>query len=77
MRSVSYLKVEGHSDLLRDTASGAILAVDDNEYLAYKAKKEAEVKRHRMIEDQVREINEIKSDMLEIKQMLNILLKGK
>ena len=77
MRSVSYLKVQDHNGLVRDNFSGAILAVDDNEYEVYRAKREVELARHRMIENQVKEINEIKSEMLEIKQMLSLLLKGK
>jgi hypothetical protein len=77
MRSVSYLKVQGHEGLVRDVSSGAIISNNNNEYNAYKLKRENELKRQKQIEDQVKELNDLKSEMLEIKQMLNILIKGK
>lgn len=77
MRSVNYLKVQGHEGLVRDVSSGAIISTNDNEYNAYKLKRENELKRQKQIEDQVKELNDLKSEMLEIKQMLNILIKGK
>ena len=77
MRSVNYLKVQGHEGLVRDVSSGAIISTNDNEYNAFKLKRENELKRQKQIEDQVKELNDLKSEMLEIKQMLNILIKGK
>jgi predicted transcriptional regulator len=77
MRSVKLLKVQGHEGLVRDTASGAIVSHNENEFAAYKLKREADLKRHKQIEQQVQEINELKNEMLEIKQMLSILIKGK
>jgi hypothetical protein len=77
MRSVNVLKVQGHEGLVRDTESGAIVSTNDNEFTAFKLKREAELKRHKQIEQQVQEINQLKNEMLEIKQMLSILIKGK
>ena len=77
MRSINYLKVQGHEGLVRDTSSGAIISTNDNEYNVFKAKREAELKRQKQIEDQLTEINDLKNEMMEIKQMLSILLKGK
>lgn len=77
MHSVNFLKVQGHEGLVRDTSSGAIISTNDNEYSAFKLKRDAERQRQKLIEDQVKEINELKTEMLEIKQMLSILIKGK
>lgn len=77
MRSVNYVKVQGQDGLVRDSESGAILSINDNEFDAYKAKRQKEIERQKLIDQQVQEINELKSDMLEIKQMLSILIKGK
>jgi hypothetical protein len=77
MRSVSTLKVQGHTGLVRDTESGAIVANGDNEFTAFKLKRDAELKRHKQIEQQVEQINELKNEMLEIKHMLSVLIKGK
>lgn len=77
MRSVSYLKVKDHENLVRDPNTKAILSVNENEYSAFKAKRDAELKRQQLIDQQIQEIECIKSDMIEIKQMLNLLIKGK
>lgn len=77
MRSVNYVKVQGQDGLVRDSESGAILSINNNEFDAYKAKRQKEIERQKLIDQQVQEINQLKSDMLEIKQMLSILIKGK
>lgn len=77
MRGVNYVKVQGQDGLVRDPESGAILSINNNEFDAYKAKRQKEIERQKLIDQQVQEINELKSDMLEIKQMLSILIKGK
>ena len=71
MRSLTqFAKVEGHSTLIRDMSSHAIISTDDNEFNAYKKKREAEKKRNSVIEDQQKEIQSLRNDMLEIKQLL-------
>lgn len=77
MRSVNFLKVQGHEGLVRDTSSGAIISTNDSEYNAFKLKRDSELKRQKQIQDQLQEINDLKAEMLEIKQMLSILIKGK
>lgn len=77
MRGVNYVKVQGQDGLVRDPESGAILSINNNEFDAYKAKRQKEIERQKLIDQQVQEINALKSDMLEIKQMLSILIKGK
>ena len=65
-----YLTVEGHADLVRDTSSNAI--INNNRGAYEKAKKRAEeAQRHRdEIRNATREINSIKSEMHEIKYLL-------
>lgn len=71
MRSINkFAKVEGHESLMRDMSSHAILSTNDDEYNAYKRSRDA-VKR------QSKEIQELKSEMQDIKEMLKALLKGK
>lgn len=62
-----YIKVEGHSSLMRDSESSAIVSTDTNAWSLYKLRKENYKK-------QVEEINNIKSDMNDIKQILNQLV---
>ena len=74
MRGVNYLKVQGHEGLVRDTTSGAIISNNNNEFEVYRQKREVEKNRQDMLNKQIKEIDELKNDMLEIKQMLNILI---
>lgn len=62
-----YIKVEGHTSLVRDSESSAIVSTDTNAWSLYKVRKENYKK-------QVEEINSIKSDMNDIKNILNQLV---
>ena len=64
-----YLKVEGHSDLARDTNSGAIINRNRSAYEMAK-KRAADAQRQRdEIRSATREINTLKCEMHEIKDM--------
>ena len=72
-----YLKVEGHQDLARDTNSGAIINRNRTAYQMAK-KRAAEAQKQRdEIRSATREINTLKCEMHEIKDMLKILLDRK
>ena len=77
MTNVSFLKVEGHENLIRDSHSGAIISTDDAAFNAYMKKRKEDAKKNQLLKQQAEEIQSLKSDMQEIKEMLNVLLKGK
>ena len=56
-----YKKVEGHSNLVRDTKSGAIINNDSTEYQNYIAMREQKLKEKDRIENLENEVSEIKS----------------
>lgn len=65
-----YSKVEGHSNLIRDGATKAILNTNMNEYKNYmttKKLKDNEIERVKKLEN---DVNEIKGDLSEIKNLL-------
>ena len=69
--------IKDHTNLARDTETGAIVNIDQNAYQAslerhYKAQKQKET-----IENNSRDINTIKTELTEIKSMLKLLLEGK
>jgi len=65
-----FLKVEGHGDLVRDTGSTAILNTNRPAYeMAKKRAAEAQMQRDNL-RDVTREINTLKSEMHEIKELL-------
>lgn len=73
---MTYYKVEGHKNLIRDNNTNAILNVSSTEYQNYiksKNQKESEVKKINSIET---EIGELKNDIAEIKNLLRNLING-
>ena len=72
-----FLKVEGHKDLVKDTKTHAVINTNRNAYLNYKNRVKEAQKQRDEIRSATREINNIKCEMHEIKNMLKILLDKK
>lgn len=71
------LKVSGHDSLVRDTSSNAIVNINTSEYAEYVNRRKALQEEKEVIAQQSEEINNIKSELSEIKQMLTALLKAR
>ena len=69
-----YIQVKDHPDLVRDTQSTAIINKNKGAYLIAKQRAEAAQRQRDAIRTANREINNIKSEMHEIKSMLKTLL---
>ena len=69
-----YIKVQGHSNLVRDTRSNAIVNKDKNAYNIAKRRAEEAQRQRDEIRGATREINNLKCEMHEIKDMLKTLL---
>ena len=69
-----FLQVEGHDDLVRDTQSNAIINKSKSAYLLAKQRAQNAQRQRDAIRTANREINNIKSEMHEIKSMLQTLL---
>jgi len=76
MRSVNiqYLQVEDNTSLIRDVSSNAVINNNDVEYEQYRRRKDVLVRQNTQIQNQVKEIDSLRRDMTEIKQMLSALL---
>lgn len=72
-----YLKVEGHDNLVRDMSSKAVINTSMVEYEEYMARRRAKEQEKELIAKQAEEINNLKSDISEIKQMLQMLIKDR
>ena len=70
-----YAKVTGKDNLVRDEESGAILNVDNNALKSYKMARNNRIKQLEKEERMENEIDNIKSDVSEIKNLLNELIK--
>ena len=64
---MAYAKVKGHSNLVRDLKSQAIINTDSDAYARYMARKVKQQKKDDEMRKVVREVNEIKTEMFEIK----------
>ena len=69
-----YLKVQGHSNLVRDMNTHAIINKDKNAYNLAKRRAEEAQRQRDEIRGATREINNLKCEMHEIKSMLKTLL---
>jgi|TARA_Y100001954_G_C15393056_1_gene398985 hypothetical protein len=69
-----FIKVQGYSGLVRDTRSNAIVNKDKNAYNIAKRRAEEAQRQRDEIRGATREINNLKCEMHEIKDMLKTLL---
>ena len=67
---MSVVKVEGHSDLVKDTDSKAIVNKDKTGYEVYMQKVNARKHERSTVRGLVREVNELREDFKEIKNLL-------
>ena len=70
-----YAKVTGKENLVRDERNGAILSVDNNALKSYKMARNNRIKQLEKEERMENEIDNIKSDVSEIKDLLKDLIK--
>ena len=71
---MAFAKVKGHSHLVRDLKSQAIINTDSDAYARYMARKAKQSKKDDEMRKVVREVNEIKSEMFERKDLLKKVL---
>ena len=72
-----YVKVEGYHDLVKDTETHAVINTNKSAYLMAKRRAQEAQKQRDAIRNATREINNIKCEMHEIKNMLKILMDRK
>jgi len=74
---MSSVKVKGHTNLVRDLKSQAIINVDSEAYARYMARKVKQQKKDDEVRKVIRDVNEIKTEMFEIKKMLKEIKDGR
>ena len=72
---MSYLKVEGHRTLVRETNSNAIVNTDRSAYQVYMQRVKEAKQSNNDLRYAVREINTLKVELTEIKNLLGKLVK--
>ena len=69
-----YIKVQGYNGLVRDTRTNAVINKDKNAYNIAKRRADEAQRQRDEIRGATREINNLKCEMHEIKDMLKTLL---
>lgn len=71
---MAYLKVVGEDSLVRDSSTKAIINTSNKDYELYLARKTVSKSQKLEIERQAKELESVKDDLSEIKQMLSLLI---
>ena len=70
-------KVKGHAHLVRDLKSQALINTDSDAYARYLARKRKQKEQTDEIRSVIRDVNELKTEMREIKDLLIGLANGR
>ena len=70
-------KVEGHTNLVRDLKSQAIINTDSDAYARYMARKAKQKTKDDEVRQVIRDVNELKNEMREIKNLIIGLKDGR
>jgi len=74
---VNSAKVEGHTHLVRDLKSQAIINTDSDAYARYMSRKAKQSKKDDEVRDVIRDVNELKNEMRDIKNLLIEMKNGR
>ncbi len=70
-------QVEGHAHLVRDLKSQAIVNTDSDAYARYMARKRKQKEQNDEVREIIRDVNELKTEMREIKDLLIGMTNGR
>lgn len=73
---MNYLKVEGHSDLMRDPNTNSIVNINMSEYQEYITRRDSKSEKNQKIQNLESDVANIKNDINEIKSLLRSLVNG-
>ena len=68
------VKIEGKDGLVRDVSTRAIINTNRSEYQNYINRRDSVINKKNQIEEHSKDINNIKTELSEIKQMLLMLI---
>ena len=71
---VKIVKIEGKDGLVRDISTSAIINTNRSEYQNYINRRDSVLSKQRQIQEHSEEINNIKTELSDIKQMLLLLI---
>ena len=75
LSNMTKLQVEGFASLVRDTSSNAIVNVNKSDYQIYMSRHKSRERQNDVLRYTVKEINNLKSELFEIKKLLKEVIK--
>ncbi len=72
---IDIVKVQGHTNLVRDVNSNAIINTNQTEYQLYMKRIKVREKQSDQLRSAVKEINNLKSELREIKELVRKIVK--
>lgn len=73
---MNYLKVDGHSHLMRDQKTNSIINTNMSEYQEYVSRKKAKSEENQKVQNLEKDLANMKDDINEIKNLLRSLVNG-
>ena len=73
---MSYLKVEGHGDLYRDSTTNSLVNRNTSDYNRYMSQKKTKNEEAENVDTMEQDLNNIKNEINEIKSLLKELVNG-
>ena len=74
---MSYLKVEGHGDLYRDSTTNSIVNRNTSDYNLYMSQKKIKNEETEKVDTMEQDLAHLKNEINEIKSLLKELVNGK
>ena len=71
------VKVQGHTHLVRDLKSQAIINTDSDAYARYMSRKAKQQNKNDEVRQVIRDVNELKNEMREIKNLIIGMANGR
>jgi len=73
---MSYLKVEGHGELYRDSTTNSIINRNTSDYKSYISQKKTRSNKNEKVDLMEQDLKNIKNEINEIKSLLKELVNG-
>ena len=73
---MSYLKVEGHSELYRDSTTNSIVNRNTSDYNTYMSQKKMRTSKNQKVDTMEQDLAHLKNEINEIKSLLKDLVNG-
>ena len=73
---MSYLKVEGHGELYRDSTTNSIVNRNTSDYNTYMSQKKMRTSKNQKVDTMEQDLAHLKNEINEIKSLLKDLVNG-